>query len=193
MSPLFGLAVNPRLNPWEPDHAALVAAIRLWAPQVALSGTATGRTWVGDGRAVLGALAENESAFDQGDAPRFEPSYYYGSRKYSENRQLRDAIARQGALAACSWGPFQLMAMNAVRFGYPLDEPLYGLWHVDVSLPYVVKLVQEILAKQQPPTPADFADSYNSGRWDDPVSEQVARYRADFVKHFKDVVTRRGL
>jgi hypothetical protein len=85
------------------------------------------------------------------------------------------------------------MAMNAVRFGYPLDEPLYGLWHVDVSLPYVVKLVQEILAKQQPPTPADFADSYNSGRWDDPVSEQVARYRADFVKHFKDVVTRRGL
>jgi len=193
MSPLFGLVANPRLNPWEPDPAALVAAIRLWAPQVALSGTASGLTWVGDGRAVLGALAENESAFDQGDAPRFEPSYYYGSKKYSENQQLRDAIAHQGALAACSWGPWQIMAMNAIRFGYSLEEPLYGLWHADVSAPYVVKLVQEILAKQQPPTPADFADAYNSGSWRDSISAAVAKYKADFARRFPDVVQRRGL
>jgi hypothetical protein len=193
MSPLFGLVANPRLEPWEPDAPALVAAIRLWAPQVAVAATAVGLSWVADGKALLGALAENESAFDRGDAPRFEPSYYYGSRKYEQSKELRDAIARQGALAACSWGPFQIMAMNALRLGYPLEEPLYGLWHVDVSLPYVVKLVQEILTKQKPPSPDDFADAYNSGNWRDSISTPVAQYRADFLRRFKDVVQRRGL
>jgi len=193
MSPLFGPVANPRLNPWEPDSAALVAAIRLWAPQVALAGTAAGLLWVDDGRALLGALAENESAFDHGDAPRFEPSYYYGGRYYDQSKELRDAVALQGALAACSWGPFQLMAANALRFGYPVGEPLYALWHVDVSLPYVVKLVREILSKQKPPTPADLADAFNSGNWRDSISPQVAKYRADFTRRFPDVVTRRGL
>jgi hypothetical protein len=176
-----------------PQVEALRTVIAEWAPQVADAATAAGLTWVGDGKALLGALAENESAFDAADGPRFEPSYYYGSKKYEQSKELRAAIARQGALAACSWGPWQIMAMNALRLGYSLDEPLHDLWHAGVSAPFVVRLVEEILTQQKPPTPTDFADAYNSGSWRDSISVHVAKYRADFASRFKDVVTSRGL
>ena len=193
MSPRFGLASNQRQAPWVPQTETLVAVIQRWAPQVAGTAVAAGLTWVGDGKALLGALAENESAFDRGDAPRFEPSYYYGSKKYLSNQVLQGAVRAQGALAACSWGPYQIMAYNAIRFGYPLTEPLYGLWHVEVSAPYVVQLVEEILTDQKPQTPEQFADSYNSGNYRDTITPAVAKYRADFAAHFRDVVHRRGL
>jgi hypothetical protein len=193
MSPLFGLASLPRSNPWIPQTGTLIAAIRQYAPIVADAGVTAGLSWVGDGKALLGALAENESAFDAGDAPRFEPSYYYGSKKYLADTRLQTAVTTQGALAACSWGPFQIMAINAIRLGYMLSEPLYGLWNVEVSAPYVTKLVVEVLIGQKPPTPADFADAYNSGNYRDAISPAVAKYRADFVRHFADVVTYRGL
>jgi hypothetical protein len=193
VSPLVGFPSSGRPNPWVPQVEALRAVIQEWAPEVARAATAAGLTWVGDGRALLGALAENESGFDLADGPRFESSYYYGSKKYEQSKELREAVARQGALAACSWGPWQLMAMNALRLGYSLDEPLHDLWHASVSAPFVVRLVEEILTKQKPPTPEDFADAYNSGRWTDAISAPVAKYRTDFAKRFTDVVTRRGL
>jgi len=164
-----------------------------WAPDVARAAESAGLTWVGDGKALLGAAAENESAFGANASPRFEASYYYNSPRYAKSPELRAAIARQGALAACSWGPWQIMAANAVRLGYSLDEPLHNLWYAHVSAPFVVRLVEEILTKQKPKTPEDFGDAWNSGRFGDAVSPAVAKYRTDFARRFRDVVTRRGL
>ena len=185
------------IQPWEPDPAFLVRVIHGIAPAVAAAGQRAGLAWVSDGRALLGALAENESAFDELKAPRFEGSYYYGSAKYKaqtpQGQVLREAIKLQGALAACSWGPWQIMALNAMRFGYPLRAPLYNLWNPDVSGPYVAKLVVEILTQQRPPNPAEFGDAYNSGNWRDPMTPAVQQYEERFARHFADVVARRGL
>lgn len=197
MSPFSGPVSSARPNqphdPWASQVEALKAAIQEWAPDVARAAQAAGLTWVGDGKALLGAAAENESAFGANASPRFEPSYYYGSPRYQKSPELRAAIERHGALAACSWGPWQIMAMNALRLGYSLDESLHDLWYASTSAPLVVALAEEILTKQRPKTPEDFGDAWNSGRFGDTISPAVAQYRSDFARRFRDVVTRRGL
>ena len=193
MTPLVGPVSNARPNPWLSQVEELKAVIQEWAPDVARAAESAGLTWVGDGKALLGAAAENESAFGANASPRFEPSYYYGSPRYQKSPELRAAIARHGALAACSWGPWQIMAMNALRLGYSLDEPLHDLWYASTSAPLVVALAEEILTKQRPKTPEDFGDAWNSGRFGDAIPPPVAKYRADFARRFRDVVTRRGL
>lgn len=176
--------------------AEMVRLIRLHAPSIASHASAHGVAWVGDGRALLGAIAECESAFDGWDPPRCEPAYYnypsLGKYFRTGGATYQAAIKKWGALAACSWGPFQIMYYNCLRFGYPIEQSPYELWWPDVSLGFVVALSIQIIATK-PPTPADFGDAYNSGNWRDVASSHVLEYRERFTRHFGAVVIRRGL
>lgn len=66
---------------------------------------------------ILWALAGNESSFGANCKPRFEPAYFTG--KYSLSLSMRELIGQWGEDAAKSYGPWQVMLVNAPGFTPP--------------------------------------------------------------------------
>ena len=67
-----------------------------------------------DGVALMEAVADNESSYGSNCKPRYEHSYDVGGRN-DENEQT-NLIERFGRMAACSYGPWQIMPCNALDF-----------------------------------------------------------------------------
>ena len=73
-----------------------------------------------DGKPLVGAqlllaMAGRESSFGKNLKPRHEPAYDVGGH-YASNPEVAAGLAKYGSAFACSYGPLQVMAVNAIGF-----------------------------------------------------------------------------
>lgn len=68
-----------------------------------------------DGARLLLAMAGRESSFGQNLKPRHEPAYDVGGH-YAKNPSVVAGLEKYGSAFACSYGPLQVMAVNAFGF-----------------------------------------------------------------------------
>jgi hypothetical protein len=65
---------------------------------------------------LLIAMGGRESDFGADLKPRFEPSWFEGGAVWRASPQLQAYIAQNGRAGACSYGPLQIMAFDALGF-----------------------------------------------------------------------------
>jgi hypothetical protein len=68
---------------------------------------------------ALWAIAGKESSFGLNMKPRFEPAYFVGGRYYQKSQDVRNWIKAYGTLGASSFGPWQILSVNAQPFTPP--------------------------------------------------------------------------
>jgi hypothetical protein len=68
-----------------------------------------------DGPRLLWALSGRESSFGKNMTPRHEPAYDVGGR-YANSSEIQQGLALWGRDFACSYGPLQILAVNAKGF-----------------------------------------------------------------------------
>jgi hypothetical protein len=66
-----------------------------------------------DGPTLLWALSGRESSFGQNMKPRHEPAYDVSGMYWRLSQEVKDGIAQYGPPFACSFGPLQVLAVNA--------------------------------------------------------------------------------
>lgn len=131
-----------------------------------------------DKPALLMALSGNESSFGKNNVPRFEPAFAPGG-KYFKNVQLQGLYKICGALACCSWGPFQIMAIRALELGY--DGHPADLHDPKVSGPFVIAHINKAISDGAK-TWEDVLDAYNTGsfRVGEPPKDYIAKFWVNY-------------
>ena len=132
---------------------------------------------------VLGAICKIESAGWNNRQPNFEPAYYVGGR-YFNLKTFKKAIRHcdpvllptMGALAASSFGPFQLMYGVALELGFQgtaieLADPRTNL---EFCIRYInVRCVPKITAQDEQDWVTRVADGYNTGNPRDRIHNEA--------------------
>lgn len=90
------------------------------------------------------ALMQVESSFGIQNIARFELSYSRSSIAYKKSRLLQEGHEKWGDLAACSYGPTQILWIVAAELGY--NATPIELFHGANSIPYTVKLLNKLAA-----------------------------------------------
>lgn len=115
------------------------------------------------GGRLLIAISGLESSFGKKRLfVRMEPGYAPGGRYYHDSQTVRDRWATYGALAASSYGSFQMMFITAEELGF------YG-HPIDLQADYTCALfarrliIDRFMAKQGVKTLGQVLDAYNSG------------------------------
>lgn len=112
-----------------------------------------------DRRAILAAFTDIESGpwGARGEAGLFEDRYYRGGRYYRAH--VIDLVHRYESLAACSYGPWQVLFPTAWEYGYR-GHPV-GLLDPVVCAVYAVKILNDRVKNKG--DLASYADGYNTG------------------------------
>jgi hypothetical protein len=116
-----------------------------------------------DGVLLLWALSGNESSYAANCGPRHEPIYCTG--KYAAAPAVVQLTKRFGHDAHCSFGPWQLLLVNAP--GYvpaELRDDINKCAEATVGF-----LNRETFARQHAQTLAHIGDAYNSGNFRDKI------------------------
>jgi len=147
-----------------------------------------------NGVALLRAFADVESSYGEDNVPRYEAAYGPGGAYYERRdpftrlltpgaRQLRDLYSQWGALACCSWGPWQTMYVTAIEMGWA-DTPL-KLWHDTAGACAIAATLLQKRIFPQVPNGANvqgalsaIADAWNSG------SARDANIPLDYIQKF---------
>jgi len=133
---------------------------------------------------ILMALAGVETSFGKLNRPRHEVGYAPGGA-YFKNLGLQGLYKHVGALASCSWGPWQIMAVKAMELGY--DGNPAALHDGRVSGPVVVKLLNLIGKDAQ--SMDQVLDAYNTGSFR--VGEPPKDYISKFWTFYGQVIERK--
>lgn len=129
-----------------------------------------------DGATLLYALSGNESDFGANCKPRFEPAYFSG--RYAKAAAQAQLNAEYGEDAAKSYGPWQVMLINAP--GFAPDELAEDLEKAcTATVGYINRYV---LTAQKAVTLEEIADTFNSGNWRDANVPHV--YISNFLQHY---------
>lgn len=150
--------------------ATIAEMCRKFGPVLKLEGTGI------DGARLLYALSGNESSFGTNCRPRFEPAYFTG--RYAKNATMQELIGLYGEDAAKSYGPWQILPINAIGFSpKELATDLEKACTATVGF-----LNRYVFHAQKAVTLEEIADTYNSGNWKD--ANVPARYIADLVRNY---------
>ena len=132
---------------------------------------------------LLWALAGVESTYGRDrEFARLEPSYQPRGVMYVRSPGVRALWSRYGALAACSWGSWQMMTSTARDLGHT-GAP-WELTADQVLAPLVVRY----LVRKAPERLDQVFDCYNSGSYRDRIIPEayirsgLAAYRAGFAR-----------
>jgi hypothetical protein len=126
-----------------------------------------------DGAAVMFAIAQNESSGGADCVPRHEPAYDRGGT-YDEGEQ-HELLLQYGRAAACSYGPWQVMAVNAA----PLT-PLDLATDADAGARAFVQFFnQYVIREHNARSLSEIAQIYNAGHVSKTPSPGVTRYVQD--------------
>ncbi|MBK9497051.1 MAG: hypothetical protein IPO08_21570 [Xanthomonadales bacterium] len=122
-----------------------------------------------DGVRLLWALAGIESDYGRlAEFARHEPAYMPRGRYYTQSIEQRQAWARWGITAACSFGAWQVMAATAREMGY--DGPPHGLIDHETCCRVATALItRRFVIAHGVTTLRDVFDAYNSGNARDGV------------------------
>lgn len=135
----------------------------MYGPRLNLIGTDDGHGNQIDGALLLWALAGCESAFGKDCSPRFEPAYFTNGYYWRKSEQVRQVIALYGRDGACSYGPWQVLAINARRF----SPQQMGADPVSACVAAVDFINSYVLGERQARNLFYIFDTYNSGNWRD--------------------------
>ncbi len=132
-----------------------------------------------DPRRLTYAFAKVESGLGiHADRSRFEPSYsgnHYrrlpiNTTMYERSKLTKDAWARWGDAAACSYGLFQIMYTTALTLGaVTLSNPPETLRNDNVNFTVFAQLINKVCADRPDITLEQLADAYNSGNCYDAI------------------------
>lgn len=149
-------------------QAQVQAACRQYGPQITIKNLVDGYEYPLDGAKLMWALSGEESTFGADCGPRFEPAYW--NHPSVAQKPLN---AEYGQAAAMSYGPWQVMYVNCVKFGTPGEIDgninLSAESAVDFLNSYIIKIVG---AKNL----FEVARAYNSGNITVPMPIGVMQY-----------------
>lgn len=134
---------------------------------------------------ILMALAGVETDFAKINRPKHESAYAPGG-SYFKNTGLQGLYKMYGAMASCSWGPWQLMAVKALELGYEGHPAL--LHDGTLSGPFVVMNLNKIV-QGGALTVEQMCDAYNTGSFR--VGEPPKEYIAKFWNYYGRVIERK--
>lgn len=125
-----------------------------------------------DAARLLWALSGCESSFGKNCTPRHEP-FYHDLAVSGKSPQLVNLTARFGCAAHSSFGPWQLLLVNATPTTLPEDFAQLERCALETT----AFVNARILIHERAQTVQQVAMAYNSGRWNwDAVPAGVARY-----------------
>jgi hypothetical protein len=149
-------------------QAQVQAACRQYGPSLNVKNIVDSYEYPLDGVKLLWALSGEESTWGANCGPRFEPEYW--NHPSPAQKPLN---AEYGQAAAMSYGPWQVLYVNCVRFGTPgqIDGDINLSAQAAVSFinSYIIKAVR---ASNLP----EIARAYNSGNIIEPMSIGVMEY-----------------
>lgn len=161
------------LNP----RGEIISLIKQYAPSLAIP-------FGEDAKSFLYALCGVESSFGENSVLRYEYAYGPGGIYYSRSKELKFQYSKYGALASCSYGPWQILFINTLQLGYQ-GHPL-SLWDGAISLPFVIKYLNQ--AKGNGANSIELlAASYNGGLGAiKNQNDQVKSYVAKILKIYNN-------
>ena len=133
-----------------------------------------------DGAQLLWAMSGNESSFGRDCVPRHEPAYDQGG-VYGDGPVMQPLLAEYSpvdvgeevmqSLAACSYGPWQLMFCNA-----PANATPAGFDDLNLAARWSISFLNSLLRRFQPQTLAEIGECWNGGHLMTIPSAQVGAY-----------------
>lgn len=138
-----------------------------------------------DPQLVLWALSGNESSFGANCKPRFEPAYFSGL--YSKSNIMQDLIAQYGEDAAKSYGPWQVMLINAPGFS-PTELAQDAERAITATVGFLNRRVFSQMGSHAPGTTLEqIGRDFNHGNyWDGYQGRDVEEYVANLQKHYDE-------
>jgi hypothetical protein len=147
-------------------------ACRFWASNVAPLPPSL------DGARLLWALAGNESSFGVNVMPRHEPAYDLGGALAGSMEQSA-LLERYGSAAACSYGPWQIMLVNAPEGTAPEDFE-----DLNTAAICTVGFLNSQLRRFKPLTLTTIGQIWNHGSPTNAMTAGVAAYVAELAKNY---------
>lgn len=134
-----------------------------------------------DAARLLWAFCGKESSFGANCAPRHEPAYDVGGI-YARNPEQAALLEKFGSLGACSFGPMQVMLVNAPSGYAPKDFD-----DLDRAMAAGVFALNTLLGRNHATTLSEMGACYNAGHvpreaW--PAG--VQKYARDLVTHYAE-------
>ena len=138
----------------------MIALCRQYGPSLDLDlgNTDDGSGHPIDGATLLWAMSGRESDFGANMKPRHEPAYDVGG-PYSKTIAAIAGLNKWHSAFACSYGPLQIMAVNAP--GFECDEML--AFPERALLAAVMRLKATVLIAQKAHTIQDICECWNAG------------------------------
>ena len=136
-----------------------------------------------DRRAILAAFTDVESGpwGARAEAGLFEDRYYRGGTYY--RRHVIELVHKYESLAACSYGPWQVLFPTAFELGYR-GHPV-GLLEPAICAVYCVKILNGRWADKSQLHLA--ADAYNTGNDRDRIIP-AANYTENFIQAYDEAL-----
>jgi hypothetical protein len=131
-----------------------------------------------DGAQTLFAISGNESSFGFRCTPRHEPAYDIGGT-YSTRPPMPELLEKYGSDAACSYGPWQVLLVNAPSYS-PSDFD-----DIEKCAQATVSFLNSLLRRFKPNSLSDIGSCWNAGHIQKQLSPGVERYVSDLQKNYQ--------
>ncbi len=132
-----------------------------------------------DGAQLLWAMAGNESSFGRNVIPRHESAFDVGGM-YAGNPPMPSLLREFGSAAACSYGPWQLLFVNAPQGTRPKD-----MQDLATCAQASVAFLNSLLRRFRPQTLTGIGQCWNHGSPTSHPSAGVVAYCAQLATHYK--------
>lgn len=113
---------------------------------------------------LLLAIAGKETSFGADNRSRYERAYDDDGLYGRQSKYLQSLLKKYGSIAACSYGPWQIMYPTAFEHGFA-GHPL-ELWTARDSVKYVISYLNNV-SRNGATTIEEYADAWNSGSFKD--------------------------
>lgn len=128
---------------------------------------------------LLWAICGNESSFGANCNPRHEPAFDVGGT-YAKAPKQAALLGKYGSLAACSYGPMQVMLVNAPDGTAPNDFA-----DLDKAIAAGAYALNNLLRHNLPKTLREIGACYNGGHVPTGVWQPgLARYADELVQNY---------
>ncbi len=134
-----------------------------------------------DAAKLMWAICGNESSFGANCTPRHEPAFDV-SGTYAKAPAQAALLAKYGSHAACSYGPMQVMLVNAPEGYAPADFD-----DVDKAIAAGAFALNRLMEHWKPVSLAQFGAVYNCGHIPKIVSPGVHEYQDELIRNYHDV------
>lgn len=147
-------------------------ACRFWAPNVSPLAPSIA------GMQLLWGLSGNESSFGKNVTPRHEPAYDVGGA-LAESPEQAALLGKYGSAAACSYGPWQIMLVNAPEGTAPKDFD-----DLSTAALCTVGFLNSQLRRFNPLTLTTIGQIWNHGSPTNAMSPGVSAYVEKLAKNY---------